>query len=60
MPKDTVPTDKEMTFIWGGFDILLEVVDAEEFKKRPHKPGDPPPPPNNIGAVVAPPPEKKT
>lgn len=58
MPKDTVPTDKEITIIWGGFDILLEVVDAEEFKKRPNKPGDPPPPPKNVGAVV-PEPEKK-
>lgn len=44
MPKDTVPTDKEVTFVWAGFDILLEVVDAEEFKKRPNKPGDPKPP----------------
>lgn len=39
MPKETVPTDKEVAVVWARFDILLEIVDAEEFKKREKKPG---------------------
>lgn len=34
MPKEAVPTDKEVAIVWARFDLLLEVVDAEEFKKR--------------------------
>jgi hypothetical protein len=34
MPKDSVPKDKDVVVIWAKYDLLLEIVDAEEYKKR--------------------------
>lgn len=34
MPKEAVPKDKDVVIIWAKYDVLLEVVDAEEYKKR--------------------------
>lgn len=34
MPKEAVPKDKDVVIIWAKYDLLLEVVDAEEYKKR--------------------------
>lgn len=37
IPKEAVPKDKDIVIIWAKYDILLEVVDAEEYKKREKK-----------------------
>jgi hypothetical protein len=34
MPKDAVPKDKDVVVVWAKYDLLLEIVDAEEYKKR--------------------------
>jgi len=34
MPKEAVPTDKEVAIVWARFNLLLEVVDAAEFLRR--------------------------
>lgn len=34
LPKEPIPTDKEVAVIWAKYDIFLEAVDAEEFRKR--------------------------
>lgn len=34
LPKEPIPTDKEVAIIWAKYDIFLEAVDAEEFRKR--------------------------
>lgn len=34
MPKEPIPTDKDVVVVWAKFDLLLEVVPAEEYKKR--------------------------
>lgn len=34
MPKEAIPTDKDVAIVWARFDLFLEAVDAEEFKKR--------------------------
>ena len=37
MPKEPIPTDKDVAIIWAKFDLLLEVVPAEEYRKRKEK-----------------------
>ena len=37
MPKTAIPTNKEVAIIWSKYDLFLEAVDAEEFKKRKPK-----------------------
>lgn len=34
MPKEPIPTDKDVAITWAKYDLFLEAVDAEEFKKR--------------------------
>jgi len=34
VPKEAIPKDKDVVIIWAEYDLLLEVLDAEEFKKR--------------------------
>jgi hypothetical protein len=34
IPKETVPTDKDVAVVWTKYNILIEIVDAEEYKGR--------------------------
>ncbi len=34
IPKEPVPKDKDIVVVWTKYNILLEIVDAEEYKQR--------------------------
>lgn len=40
MPKNPIPTDKEVAVTWAKYDLFLDAVDAEEYRKKkpPPKP----------------------
>lgn len=40
MPKEAIPTGKEIAIVWAKYDLFLEAVDAEEFRKRPKTPDE--------------------
>lgn len=37
MPKEAIPTDKEVAITWAQYNILLEVMDAHDFRERQKK-----------------------